>query len=107
MAGEKVVAVTACVVGMAHSRLAAEALRKAAKKDGIDIQVELHGYAGVENPVTKEQIDAADGVLWACDVAFPGRERFDGVQVLEVRPKDAIKDPSGVIAQSINMRKAA
>ncbi|MDR1431770.1 MAG: PTS fructose transporter subunit IIC, partial [Propionibacteriaceae bacterium] len=50
-----IVAVTGCVIGMAHSRMAAEALRKAAAAEGIQFAVEIHGFAGVEGKLSAEQ----------------------------------------------------
>jgi PTS system fructose-specific IIC component len=87
--------------------MAAEALRKAALQDGMEIEIEIHSYAGKEGNITDQQIAEADGIVWASDIAFPGRERYDESRVVQIRPKDAIKDPKGAIARAIELGKGA
>ncbi len=73
----KILAVTACPTGIAHTYMAAEALEEAAKKRGYDIKVETRGSVGVENELTDAEIREADAIILACDTAVP-MERFEG-----------------------------
>jgi len=72
----KILAVTACPVGIAHTYMAAENLQKAGKKLGIDIKVETQGSTGVENALTDRDIEEADGIIIAADKNVD-KERFD------------------------------
>jgi PTS system fructose-specific IIC component len=85
----KLLAVTACPTGIAHTYIAAEKLKQAAAEKGIDIKVETRGSIGVENALTQAEIEAADGIIIAADKDVePGR--FHGKRVLMVSVQDAI-----------------
>ena len=75
--GYRVLAVTACPTGIAHTYMAAEALEKAGKKLGISIKVETNGSGGAKNILTQEEIDACDGIIVAADKTVP-MSRFEG-----------------------------
>ena len=87
----KIVAVTSCPTGIAHTYMAAEALEQAAKAAGHDILVETQGAAGA-TPLEPEQIAAADAVIFAADVPVRNRERFAGKPLVETSVKRAIND---------------
>ena len=95
----RIVAVTACPTGIAHTYMAAEKLEKTAQALGHQIKVETQGAMGIENELNAADIQAADGVIFAVDIAVEQRERFDGKKVVQVPVQDAIKDPKGVIAR--------
>lgn len=95
----KIVAVTACPTGIAHTYMAAEALQIASKELNIDMKVETRGSVGAENPLTDADIAAADAVIVAADTSTP-MERFAGKKVVQVSVKDAIKDAKGLIEQA-------
>jgi len=95
----KIVAVTACPTGIAHTYMAAEKLEKTAQALGHQIKVETQGAMGIENELSAADIQAADGVIFAVDIAVEQRERFDGKKLVQVPVQDAIKDPKGVIAK--------
>lgn len=95
----KIVAVTACPTGIAHTYMAAEQLEKTAKALGHAIQVETQGSMGIENELAPKTIREADVVLFAVDIEVERRERFDGKKIVQVRVADAIKDPKGVLAK--------
>jgi fructose-specific phosphotransferase system IIB component len=95
----RIVAVTACPTGIAHTYMAAEKLEKTALALGHQIKVETQGAMGIENELSTADIQAADGVIFAVDIAVEQRERFDGKKVVQVPVQDAIKDPKGVIAK--------
>jgi len=95
----KIIAVTACPTGIAHTYMAAEQLEKTAKALGHQIKVETQGAMGIENELTKSDIQTADGVIFAVDIDVEQRERFDGKKSIQVPVQEAIKNPKGVIAK--------
>jgi fructose PTS system EIIBC or EIIC component len=95
----KIVAVTSCPTGIAHTYMAAEALEQAAKDAGHEIRVETQGAAGAE-AVADADIAGADAVVFAADVEVRNRERFAGKPLVQTSVKRAINDPSGLIAEA-------
>jgi PTS system fructose-specific IIC component len=102
----KIVAVTSCPTGIAHTYMAAEALEEAARQAGHTIAVETQGAAGA-SPLSPDDIAAADAVVFAADVEVRGRERFAGKPTVTVGIKKAINDPTGVLAQAEQAAAAA
>ncbi len=98
MGKAKILAVTACPVGIAHTYMAAENLQKAGEALGVDIKVETQGSIGVENPLTEKDIAEADGIIIAADKEVP-KERFAGKRVLITGVQDGIKRPEELIKQ--------
>ena len=96
----RVVAVTACPTGIAHTYMAAEALEKAARQKGIQIRVETRGSVGVENPLTPEEIASADVVIIAAD-AKVDTGRFAGKPLIETSVGEAIKDAGGLLDRAL------
>ena len=94
--GYRVLAVTACPTGIAHTYMAAEALEKAGKKLGIPIKVETNGSGGAKNILTQEEIDACDGIIVAADKTVP-MSRFEGKKVIRTKVSDGIKIPEELI----------
>ena len=88
----KIVALTSCAGGIAHTYMAAEGLKKAAKAAGDEIKVEIQGSMGVEHKLTQADIDEADLVIFAADIALRGMERFRNKHPVEIRPGEAIAD---------------
>ncbi len=97
----KLVAITSCPNGIAHTYMAAEKLNKAAEAKGIDITVETQGSIGVENELTEEAIASADGVVIAADKTVD-KTRFAGKPVLEVASADAIRRADELLEQFEN-----
>jgi fructose PTS system EIIBC or EIIC component len=95
----KIVAVTACPTGIAHTYMAAEALEQAAKAAGDEIQVETQGSAG-SAALSTADIQAADAVIFAADVGVRDRERFAGKPVVEATVKQAINDAAGLLERA-------
>ena len=83
----KLVAVTACPTGIAHTYMAAEQLEKTAKKLGHTIKVETQGAMGIENELSQGDIDAAQAVIFATDIAVEREERFDRIKKSRFRSK--------------------
>lgn len=92
----KVLAVTACPTGIAHTYMAAEALEKSGKKLGISVKVETNGSGGAKNILTKAEIDACDGIIVAADKNVE-MARFDGKKVIITKVSDGIKIPEELI----------
>jgi fructose-specific phosphotransferase system IIB component len=93
----KIVAVTACPTGIAHTYMAAEQLEKTARAAGHQIKVETQGAMGIENELGASEIREAEVVLFAVDIQVEGRERFAGKRIVEVRVAEAIKNPKSVL----------
>ena len=72
----KIVAVTSCATGIAHSYMAAEALKKAGKELDDVVKVEVQGAMGIENALSEQDILEADLVILAIDVCIRGKDRF-------------------------------
>lgn len=94
--GIKVLAVTACPTGIAHTYMAAEALEKAGKKLGITIKVETNGSGGAKNVLTDKEIAECDGIIVAADKSVE-MSRFDGKKVISTKVSDGIKIPEELI----------
>ena len=100
----KVVAVTACPTGIAHTYMAQEAIEKECKKRGHEVQVETQGSMGIENELEQEDIDQADVLILAVAIDVEDGERFeekiDSGKSLSVEPGDMIKYPAKYIDEA-------
>jgi PTS system fructose-specific IIC component len=94
----KIVAVTSCITGIAHTYMAAEALEQAGKKLGHEVTVETQGSAG-SNPLKQDVIDSADAVIFAVDLEVKDRDRFAGKPYLQVGVAKAINGSVALIEQ--------
>lgn len=95
----RIVAITACPTGIAHTYMAAEQLEKTAKKLGHAIKVETQGAMGIENELTEADVRGAEVAIIAADIALERPERFDRIRKLEVPVQLAIKDPEAVFGR--------
>lgn len=95
----KIVAVTACPTGIAHTYMAAEKLADAAIAHGHDIKVETQGAMGIENPITESDVESADVAIFAVDIAIEDEYRFSGLRAIKVPVAEAIRNPEAVMAQ--------
>jgi fructose PTS system EIIBC or EIIC component len=91
MTKKKLVAVTACPTGIAHTFMAAKKIQSWAEKQGYEVKVETQGSDGVKNRLTAHDIATADGVVLAIDVPIMDMERFDNANPLNVRTQELIK----------------
>ena len=98
-AGPRILAVTACPTGIAHTYMAAEALEKKGKEIGIPVKAETQGSGGAKNILTQAEIDACDGIIIAADKEVD-LARFDGKHVLRVPVSDGIHKPEELIRQA-------
>ena len=96
----KIVAVTACPTGIAHTYMAAEQLEKTAKAAGHVIRVETQGSMGIENELSRKDIAEADVAIFAVDIEVEKKDRFDGKKTVQVGVAEAIKNPKGVLSKA-------
>lgn len=99
--GAKIVAVTSCPTGIAHTYMAAEGLEKAAKKAGIQIKIETRGSSGAKNILTDADIAAADAVIVAADAKVP-MDRFAGKKLIQRKVADGINKADELVALAIS-----
>lgn len=101
----KILAVTGCPTGIAHTYMAAESLEKKAKELGCFIKVETRGSGGAKNVLTKDEIAAADCIIVAADTQVP-MERFDGKPVIQCKVADGISKAEQLITRAIEGKAA-
>ncbi|WP_019853819.1 PTS fructose transporter subunit IIC [Actinopolyspora mortivallis] len=101
----RVVAVTACPTGIAHTYMAAEALEQAAVERGDEISVETQGSAGSE-PLSTREVHEADVVVLAADVGVNGRERFAGKPLVEGTVKQAVENAAELLRRAAEAAEA-
>jgi fructose PTS system EIIBC or EIIC component len=101
---KRLVAVTSCPTGIAHTFMAAEALRKAAAAMGHEIKVETQGSVGAQNVLTPEEIARADAVILAAD-AYVDKSRFVGKPLYETSTTQALNDGQGVVTAALALPK--
>ena len=99
--GVKLLAVTSCPTGIAHTYMAAEALEKAARAADCQIKIETRGSAGAKNVLTAEEIEAADCIIVAADAKVP-MDRFDGKKVISCQVSDGIGKADQLVEQAVN-----
>ena len=102
-----VVCVTACPAGIAHTYMAAEALEKAGKKLGIKVRVEKQGAKGIEDKITDEELEKACGAIFATAVSVKERERFDGLEVIEVNVAEPLKRAKELVEKASTFKRLA
>ncbi|MEG0256540.1 MAG: fructose-specific PTS transporter subunit EIIC [Vagococcus sp.] len=98
---KKIVAVTACAAGIAHTYMAAESIERAAKELGYEVKVETNGAIGAENVLTHDDIENADLVLIASDIKIDPI-RFSGKPLFVTKSIPAIEDAKGLIKKAFD-----
>ncbi len=101
----KLIAVTSCPVGMAHTYMASAALKEAAQKLGISIKVETQGMTGISNKITLADIKEADVAILTSDVLIEEQERFKGIPIYNTTTNKIIKNAKEVIQEAITLVK--
>lgn len=101
----KLVAVTSCPTGIAHSQMAAENLRTKAEELGHDISVEVQGAMGAQDELTADEIANADAVIIAADTAV-SRDRFEGKPLVKGTVKDAVNDVESLIHEAVELAES-
>jgi len=97
----KIVGVTACPTGIAHTYMAATRLSNAARVLQHDIKIETQGAMGVENALSAKDIAAADVVVIAADIPIRDESRFVGARIIKTSTHEAIADPHGVLSRAV------
>ncbi|MFD4369792.1 fructose-specific PTS transporter subunit EIIC [Rhodococcus sp. NPDC058521] len=100
-ARRRIVAVTACPTGIAHTYMAADALKAAGERADVEIEVETQGSSG-STPLSTQVISDASAVIFATDVGVKGKERFAGKPVVASGVKRAINEPDTMIAEAVH-----
>ncbi|KEQ18507.1 PTS fructose-like transporter subunit IIB [Endozoicomonas numazuensis] len=95
----KMLAVTSCPSGVAHTYMAAEALENAAREKGWEVKVETQGSYGIENRIELEEVRDADFVLLTKDIAIKEEGRFTGKPIIRVGVADAVKKAPQIVEQ--------
>ncbi|MFD1642413.1 PTS fructose transporter subunit IIB [Halohasta litorea] len=96
----KLVAITACPTGIAHSQMAAENIQTTAEERGHEIHVEVQGAMGTENEIPDDTLAAADAVIIAADTSVQ-QDRFGDHVVVKASVKDGVNDADGLIDEAI------
>lgn len=99
--GFKILAVTSCPTGIAHTYMAAEGIEKAAKEKNCFVKIETRGSGGAKNVLTDEEIKSADCIIVAADAQVP-MERFDGKKVIICQVSDGISKASQLVEQAMS-----
>ncbi|QNB45695.1 PTS fructose transporter subunit IIBC [Thermanaerosceptrum fracticalcis] len=103
---KKILAVTACPTGIAHTYMAAEAIKKAAEGKNVEVKVETRGAVGVENALTTEEIAEAHAIIIAADTDVD-EGRFHGKPVIKASVNEAIKNPGKLLDEAVNTKPTA
>lgn len=103
---KKLLAVTACPTGIAHTYMAAESLLKTARERQIELKVETRGAAGVENELTEQEIAEAHAIIVAADTDVL-ESRFAGKPVVRVAVAQAIRNPGGLLDEALAQEAAS
>lgn len=98
---QKILAVTACPTGIAHTYMAADALKAKAKEMDVSLKVETNGSSGIKNGLTPKEIEEADAIIVAADKQVE-MERFNGKHVIIVPVAQAIRKPQELIQQALD-----
>ncbi len=97
----KILAVTSCPTGIAHTYMAAEGIEKAAKEKNCYVKIETRGSGGAKNVLTAKDIEEADCIIVAADAQVP-MERFDGKKVIECQVSDGISKAGELLERAIS-----
>lgn len=98
----KIVAVTACPTGIAHTYMAADILTKEANKRGISLKVETQGAMGIENPLSAADIVNADVRIIVSEIEIDAIERFKGCQILTFSIEEVLTNVKSVMDQCVS-----
>lgn len=101
----KIVGITSCPAGLAHTPMAAKALEKAGDKLGYSVRIEQQGSMGQVHKLTTQEIAEADFVLLATDQKIVGEERFEGKKKIRVNISTCIKAPEAVLKKCVQAIK--
>lgn len=99
----KIVGISACPAGLAHTPMAAKALMQAGIDLGYDVKIEQQGILGIVNRIEEHDLVDADLVLIASDQKIEGMERFKGKKVVRINIQTCIKSPQAVLKKCVQL----
>lgn len=97
----KIVGITACPTGIAHTYMAQESLENECRSRGYEVKIETQGSIGIENELTEEDIRSADVAILAVSIMIEGEERFEDIPVLRVSVDRAISDVKKLVDEAV------
>ena len=99
---KKIIAITACPTGIAHTFMAAKALENAGKKLSYEIKVETQGATGIKNKITSTDIENADAIIFAVETKVREEDRFKDRKIHKISVKEAIKNAEKAINDALS-----
>jgi|SRR5699024_2805720 len=102
----KIVGVTSCIAGLAHTPMAAKALEKAGKNLNHDVKIEQQGAMGTINEITPEDVKKAEVVIIAADRTIDNEERFKGKPIVRVKLGQVVSDSELVLTKVVKAIEA-
>ncbi len=99
----KFLAVTACPSGVAQTYMAAEAIRQACKRAGIECKIETQGILGIENRITQKDVLTADAAILTTDIPIQNIDRFDKMEKVNISITTAIRQADAIVERMIDM----
>lgn len=99
---KKIIAITACPTGIAHTFMAAKALENAGKKLNYEIKVETQGATGIKNKLTNTDIENADAIIFAVETKVREEDRFKERKIHKISVKEAIKNAEKAINDALS-----
>ena len=99
---KKIIAITACPTGIAHTFMAAKALENAGKKLSYEIKVETQGATGIKNKITSTDIENADAIIFAVETKVREEDRFKERKIHKISVKEAIKNAEKAINDALS-----
>lgn len=99
----KIIGITACPTGIAHTYMAQECIEQECRKREIDVKVETQGGLGIENELTLDDVESADVVILAVSIAVEGLDRFEGKKIIESDVNEAITKTKSLIDRAIEL----
>lgn len=97
----KIIGITACPTGIAHTYMAQDCLEKECKSRGYEVKIETQGGLGIENELTEEDVASADAVILAVSVVIEGEERFEGKPVIHSDVDEAISNVKELVDRAV------
>lgn len=101
----KIIGITACPTGIAHTYMAQEGLENECKRRGFEYKIETQGSIGVENELTDADVASADVVILAVSIMIEGEERFEGKPVVRANVDRAISDVENLVDEAVALVK--
>ena len=99
---KKIIAITACPTGIAHTFMAAKALENAGKKLNYEIKEETQGATGIKNKITSTDIENADAIIFAVETKVREEDRFKERKIHKISVKEAIKNAEKAINDALS-----